>query len=361
MSKLFHLPMTLGILMLVVSASAGQVNTTQPGESAERHLSGEQTFQEWSLPSVPADDIKRVRICRVETVCMMRFREGNTPRTRVRNLIAPLLYADETTPVPDSFITQIRQALDNLRDKQGVTIRFIGYTDSAPLTERDQDIYGDLTALSKANAYRVAVATGGALGLPAEAIESDGRGASQPVASNDTQQGRAMNRRVEVEFWYDDPLQELPDEPQFCPGANLQEIVTRVYEAPWGVIPTLELDENGQPIVPAGFAATLRRALDDIADRNNPRVRFIGYTKNEVLDRRAASVYGDDVGLSASRALRAMNTVMQDPILEGAGAEHEGRGYVQSDDVVNTGFIQGDESYVRVQVVYDEPLPLDDY
>ena len=37
-----------------------------------------------------------------------------------------------------------------------------------------------------------------------------------------------------------------------------------------------------------------------------------------------------------------------------AQAEHEGRGYVQSDDVVNAGFIQGETSYVRVQVVYDE-------
>ena len=52
---------------------------------------------------------------------------------------------------------------------------------------------------------------------------------------------------------------------------------------------------------------------------------------------------------------------MQDPVLSGARSEHEGRGYVQSDDVVNAGFTQGEESFVRVQVVYDEPLPLDDY
>lgn len=360
MSKLSHLPLTLGLLMLAASAGAGQVETSRPGQAGERHL-GDQVFQEWSQDLDQTDDLRRIKICRVETVCMMRFREGNTPRTRVRNQVSPLLYQDETTPIPDTFTTQIRLAFENLRDRQGVTIRFIGYTDDSPLSERDQSIYGDPVAFTKASAYRVAGAIQDALGLPASAIESDGRGTSQPVASNDTQQGRTLNRRVEVEFWYDDPLQELPDEPQFCPGADLQEIVTRVYEAPWGVIPTLELDENGQPITPAGFAATLRRALNDVADRANARVRFIGYTKNEVLDRRVASVYGDDVGLSAARALRARDVIMQDPLLAGAPSEHEGRGYVQSDDVVNTGFIQGDESYVRVQVVYDESLTLDEY
>jgi hypothetical protein len=37
-----------------------------------------------------------------------------------------------------------------------------------------------------------------------------------------------------------------------------------------------------------------------------------------------------------------------------AQVEFEGRGYVQSDDVVNAGFIQGETSRVVVQVVYDE-------
>ena len=41
-----------------------------------------------------------------------------------------------------------------------------------------------------------------------------------------------MNRRVEVQFWHDDPLQELPEEPQMCPDDNSDEMVTKVYDPP---------------------------------------------------------------------------------------------------------------------------------
>jgi len=361
MSKHLHLTLIVGFLMLTTSAGAGQVKTAKPGEPVERHLSDDEKPREWSLQSDGTDSTKRIKVCRVEEVCKMRFRDGFTPRTRVRNLIAPLRYEDENIPISENFTKQVRQALDNLRDKQGVSVRFIGYTDDAPLTARDQSVYVDHLSLSKARAQRVALAMQESLGLPSSAIESDGRGASQPVALNDTVQGRALNRRVEVEFWYDDPLQVLPDEPQLCPG-DAGEMVTKVYDPPWwGSIPTTLQLANGQPIIPPGYAANLRRALTDITGRTNPRVRFIGYTKNERLDRRTASVYGDDIGLSAARAKRAMDTVMQDPVMSGARSEHQGRGYVQADDVVNAGFIQGQESFVRVQVVYDEPLPLDNY
>ena len=340
-------------------------NDTEEGRAQNRRVEVEVWYDEVrdaveEKEVVVSDDIKRIKVCRTQTVCKMRYKEGQERRARVRNLIAPLHYEDETTPITEDFTRQVRQALDNLRDRQGVTIRFIGYTDDAPLTDRDQRIYGDQLALSKARARRVALAMKDVVKPPGVAIESDGRGASPPVASNDTAQGRSLNRRVEVEFWYDDPLQELPDEPQLCPGESGEEMVTKVYDPPWGPIANLAI-ENGQPVVPPGYAETLHRALQDIAGRTNARLRFIGYTKNERLDRRTASVYNDDVGLSASRARRAMELLLQDPLLSGARAENEGRGYVQSDDVVNGGFVQGDTSFVRVQAVYDEPAPLEDY
>jgi flagellar motor protein MotB len=359
MSKQRHLLLIAGFLMMTAPAAMGQVNMAKPGEPVERHLSSDQKFREWSHDSKSTEETKRIKVCRVQTVCKMRYKEGQTPRTRVRNLVAPLRYEDENAPISDAFTKQVKQALDNLRDKQGVTVRFIGYTDDAPLTGRDESTYGNHVSLSKARAQRVALAMQEMLGLPASAIETDGRGASHPIASNDTAQGRMFNRRIEVEFWYNDPLQGLPDEPQLCPD-DVDETVTRIYDPPWGSIPSLEL-AKGQPVIPLGFAANLHRALTDIADRTNARLRFIGYTKNERLDRRTASVYGDDIGLSAARARRAMDVLMKDPELSGARSEHEGRGYVQSDDVVNAGFIQGQESFVRVQVVYDERLPLDNY
>jgi flagellar motor protein MotB len=359
MSKQRHLLLLVGLLIMTSPVGIGQVNTAKPGQPVERHLSGDQTMKEWSLDSKQTDDIKRIKVCRVETVCQMRYKEGQTPRTRVKNLVMPLRYEDETVPISDAFTKQVRQALNKLQDKQGVTVRFIGYTDDAPLTGRDETAYGNSLSLSKARAQRVALAMQGILGLPASAIESDGRGASHPIASNATVQGRAMNRRIEVEFWYDDPLQELAEEPQLCPD-DVEETVTKVYDPPWGSIPNIGI-ENGQLIIPPGYAENLHHALTDIADRTNARLRFIGYTKNERLDRRTASVYSDDIGLSAARARHAMETLLKDPVLAGALSEHEGRGYVQSDDVVNLGFVQSEESFVRVQVVYDERLQLDNY
>ena len=306
------------------------------------------------------DDFKRVKICRVQTVCKMRFREGNSRRARVRNLVPPLHFNDEATDVSAAFIEQIRKTFRNLGDKQNVMVRFIGYTDDLPLTGRNERIYGDQVALSRAQAHRVELAVQEALHLSSTALSSDGRGASMPLAANDTEQGRAMNRRVEVEFWHDDPLQELPDEPQLCPDGADAEVVTKVYDPPWGRIASLQL-ENGRAVIPPGYTDDLRRAMTDISERNNVRLRFVGYTKNERLDRRTAMVYGDDIGLSAARARRAMETIRDQMQLSATQAEHEGRGYVQSSDIVNVGFTQGDTSYVAVQVVYDELAVPDNY
>src|SRR5258708_7837533 len=289
----------------------------------------------------------------------MRFQEGAVRRARVSNLVPPLHYDQENVQVSPEFLDHIGKALKNLRDKSNLVVKCIGYTDDVTLTGRDERIYGDLVALSKARAHRVALAVQEALKLPGTEVASDGRGAVAPLASNDTGQGRARNRRIEVQFWYDDPLQELPDEPQLCPNPD-SEVVTKIYDPPWGGIAPLQL-ENGRALIPSDYTDALRHAMADVQGKAHVGLRVVGYTGNQRLDRRTAAVYGDDVGLSAARARRAMQSVVEQMHLLPTQAEHEGRGYVQSADVVNAGFTQGESSYVVVQVVYDESAVLDDY
>ncbi len=341
------------------------LNTTPEGRTANRRVEVEVWYDEpdstlATEEVVVPEQFKRLKVCRVETVCKLHYRDGHARRARVKNLVAPLHYGDDTVGVAEAFVQQIGEAVNNLRDKQNVTVKFIGFTDDAPLTGRAELVYGTHLALSKAQAHRVARAVQEALALPSSAIVSDGRGATQPLASNETERGRALNRRVEVEFWHDDPLQELPEEPQPCPGEAGTEVVTRVYDPPWGPITALQLD-GGEAIIPPGYSDALRRALSEIADRDHARLRFLGYTKNETLDRRTAAVYGDDVGLSLARAYRAMQRVQTELALSGDQVEHEGRGYVHSDDVVNSGFVPGDTSYIVVQAVYDERVPSDEW
>jgi flagellar motor protein MotB len=340
-------------------------NLTEAGRSLNRRVEVEVWYDEVAervaLEEILVPhEIQRVKVCRMETVCKLRYVDGHARRARVQNLVAPLHFDAEGINVDDVFIERVRQGFENLGDKQNVVVKFVGYSDDTPMMGRTERIYGDHVGLSKARARRVALAMQDSLGLPTSAIESDGRGSDRPLASNQTAQGRALNRRVEVEFWYDDPLQELPDEPQLCPEDAGAETVTRVYDPPWGSIADIDF-ADGRPVVPTGYGDMLARALADVADKTNSRLRFVGYTRNERLQRRTATVYGDDIGLSASRARRAMEQVTADMQLDPELAEFEGRGYVHSSDVVNAGFIQGDTSHVAVQVVYDELAILDDY
>src|SRR5262252_3485723 len=157
MSKHRNLRLVVGFLVIAPSAGIGQVNTLKPGDAVEHHLSSDQMLRQWSRDSKPAEDVKIVKVCRVAALCKMRYTDGRTPRMRVRNLVMPLRYENENIPISDAFTRQIREALENLRDKNAVTVRFIGYTDEAPLTDRDQSTYGNQVALSKANAQRVAL------------------------------------------------------------------------------------------------------------------------------------------------------------------------------------------------------------
>jgi flagellar motor protein MotB len=338
-------------------------NTTEAGRQLNRRMEVEVWYDEIEEKLVEkqvviSEKIKRVKVCRVEQMCKLSYKAGLSKRARVKNLIAPLHFDEESSGIPAEFQQKFLQVLGNLGNKHGVVLKFIGYTDNSPLVGRDERIYGTHLGLSKARARRVALAIQDALKLPSTSVDSDGRGSAYPIAPNDTEAGRVANRRIEVEFWYDDAMQELSNEPQICPEAAGAETVTRTYNPPLGAIKPIVYQES-KPIIPDGYVERLRSILEELKDKSKVRLRFIGYTNNERLDRRTALAYGDDIGLSTARARTVSEIIKSSLNLTPEKVEFEGHGYVQSGDVVNSGFIEADVSRVEVQVVYDELAVLD--
>ncbi|WP_323845285.1 OmpA family protein [Microbulbifer magnicolonia] len=303
--------------------------------------------------------LNRVKVCRQETVCRLHYTAGGEQRARLKNLVTPLRLAAGQVDLPEAFVRRIREVRANLADKNNLVIHFVGHTDALPLPEGPAELYGDLMALSRAEARRVALAVRDTLGLPEYMVTSSGKGATQPLAANDTPKGRALNRRVEVEFWYDDPLETAGDGVQACPEAAGAETITIAHESPTGPIPPIRFD-NGDPLISQAQLMQMRNAMAEVAGKANVRLSFIGYSDNERMERREAMVYGDDVGLSSARARRAMEQAQRELQLGDEQVAFEGRGYVQSDDVVATGFIQLDGARVEVQVLYDELAVLAD-
>jgi flagellar motor protein MotB len=340
-------------------------NNTEAGKRRNRRVEVQVWYDEITETAVDkevlvkGDKLNRIKVCRKETVCKLQYRSGNARRARLKNLVSPLRFEVGQSEIPASFIREIDEVLKNLRDKNNVVVHFVGHTDNLPLTDGAERIYRDHLGLSKARARRAALAIQDAMGLPNKAVSSTGKGSSYPVASNDTPKGRALNTRVEVEFWHDDPFQEFTAEPQACPETEVAETITLAYDPPSGPINDIHF-RDGEPVLPQGYTQRLKKLMEEISDKSNVRLGFTGYTSNERMSRRAAMVYGDDIGLSTSRARRAMEMVQQDMGLSDKQVEYEGRGYVHSKDVASTGFVQFDSSRVEVQVLYDELAVLEE-
>ncbi|BBM04027.1 OmpA family protein [Microbulbifer sp. GL-2] len=299
--------------------------------------------------------LNRVKVCRQETVCRLNYTAGTEQRARLKNLITPLRLAPGQSDLPEAFVQRIREVRSNLADKNNLVLHFVGHTDAEPLdvgesSQEQQNLYLEK---SHSEARRVALGVRDALGLPDAMVTSSGKGATQPLAANDTPKGRSLNRRVEVEFWYNDPLEVAADGVQACPEAAAAETITIAYDSLRGAIAPIRFD-NGDPIITQAQLTQMRTAMEEISSKANVRLSFIGYSENKRMERREAMVYGDDVGLSGARARRAMDQVKELLNLEDTQVEFEGRGYVQSDDVVANGFTLEDGARVEVQVLYDE-------
>jgi outer membrane protein OmpA-like peptidoglycan-associated protein len=101
-----------------------------------------------------------------------------------------VLFAFNQSDLTPAAQSQLDSLMPKLQSADVVSIKVIGHTDSVGLDTYNQ-------ALSERRASSVAAYLL-SQGLAPNKLTSEGKGQSQPVADNETEEGRAKNRRVEL-------------------------------------------------------------------------------------------------------------------------------------------------------------------
>ncbi|MBS4090739.1 OmpA family protein [Pseudomonas rustica] len=143
-------------------------------------------------PDTPANTPVDHRGCPLPQYPVTEKTPEPAPQTEVITLsdAGDVLFDFDKSDLTPSAKAQLDTLMDKLRNADVVSIKVIGHTDS-----KGSDAYNQ--ALSERRASSVASYLL-SQGLSPNKLTSEGRGESEPVADNATDEGRAKNRRVEL-------------------------------------------------------------------------------------------------------------------------------------------------------------------
>jgi len=114
-----------------------------------------------------------------------------TPDNRIRVVVPDNISFDSSrADIKPGFRSMLDQFAQSLTQNPQTTVQIIGHTDST-----GDDAFNQNLSRERALAARDYLAT---RGVSMNRIAVDGRGEREPVAANDSEAGRARNRRVEI-------------------------------------------------------------------------------------------------------------------------------------------------------------------
>ena len=114
------------------------------------------------------------------------------------NLVEKILFDSgkaEVKPEGLKVLKRVGDILKNISDKQ---IRVEGHTDNVKISARLREKFPTNWELSTARASNVVRYLQGKVGVDPKMLSSAGLSEYKPVASNDTEEGKAQNRRIEI-------------------------------------------------------------------------------------------------------------------------------------------------------------------
>ncbi|HET8614610.1 MAG TPA: OmpA family protein [Actinomycetales bacterium] len=109
------------------------------------------------------------------------------------DLAADVLFAVDKATLSDAASARLQQVAREIADRGTGIVTIVGYTDSTGSTSHN-------LTLSRARAASVLKALKPLVGKPGITFTSTGKGESEPVADNGTDDGRRLNRRVTITF-----------------------------------------------------------------------------------------------------------------------------------------------------------------
>ena len=113
------------------------------------------------------------------------------PPAQSRLVLRGVNFATDSAAIDPASAVVLDVAADQLRGRPGVSVVVEGHTDSTGSEAHNQAL-----SQRRADSVRSYLVR---KGVPAAQLTARGFGESNPIASNDTADGRAMNRRVELE------------------------------------------------------------------------------------------------------------------------------------------------------------------
>ena len=173
--------------------SSGEINF-----EASVELAGERESQPTkALFTFNTPEKKNLRTMLMEVVFERDFIEDDTRKKEI--ILRPqfdVLGAELNTKNKEL----LNKWIDEFSSAGIVSVFAVGHTDNDRISKKNRDKFKDNYALSRARAEAVGAYLVDGLGVSRDKLGIRGLGPDRPVASNETPEGKALNRRVELQF-----------------------------------------------------------------------------------------------------------------------------------------------------------------
>ena len=188
------------------------------GENSEKHFPPNQEFTLWTQDETffkPQEEDK---------VEIKKVLEKETETFKLEGKVPAIGFKSGEANIPESYVEKLRDILDEMKNRTNVRLHFIGHSDSDKLSGALRAKYINNIGLSKYRAQETAEYFQRELDLPPDGVSFDGAGDSKPIASNNTAAGKAKNRRVEVQVWYDEITEKAVEKEFVIPAKKLNRL-----------------------------------------------------------------------------------------------------------------------------------------